>query len=474
MRMSRLATIAWGIAQIAVALGAQWIDRSVLDAGLLVLSFAAGPVLGAFLTGVLTTRVGSHRHAERHARRDRRRARWAWWTDACAWTWFALARRDGHRWGRARVVARASRGAPMAEAFDAAAEILLEGVLRARVPGGSVEVGRIAGPVWRRAFGDADLRSRRAGDDRRDDLRSRVADQGHRHDDARDARRGRRGAEPGRQRPRLAAGVARSRSRDGHDPRSAGACLGSAGVPAVLPRSHRPRRVRSRRSAACRSNTRRDRIAPTATWASCCWGSSSRTRAATGPGPAGVLDPAATLAAQFRKIASFLTSEPLTFNPPRPWRERTAPTEIDAWRGRLLTGEVHDENTWALGGAAGHAGLFGTASAVGAFARAVLRTIAGETRAGAARDIREFIRRTAVPGSSRALGWDTMLPDLVVRDAPVADRDRPHRVYRHLVVDRLGAGSLHRPAHQPGPSNAGERAPQGRSDPGFTMRSLNS
>src|SRR4029078_686122 len=36
MRLSRYATIGWGIAQIAVALGAQWIDRSVLDAGLLV------------------------------------------------------------------------------------------------------------------------------------------------------------------------------------------------------------------------------------------------------------------------------------------------------------------------------------------------------------------------------------------------------------------------------------------------------
>src|SRR6185369_740202 len=59
MRLSRYATIGWGIAQIGVALGAQWIDRSVLDAGLLVLSFAAGPVLGAFLTGVLIRRVSS-------------------------------------------------------------------------------------------------------------------------------------------------------------------------------------------------------------------------------------------------------------------------------------------------------------------------------------------------------------------------------------------------------------------------------
>ena len=88
----------------------------------------------------------------------------------------------------------------------------------------------------------------------------------------------------------------------------------------------------------------------------------------------GMLDPTATLAAQFRKIAWYMTAEPLTFNPPRPWRKRTAPTEIDAWRGRLLTGEVHDENTWALGGVAAHAGLFGTAPAVGTYARAVLTT----------------------------------------------------------------------------------------------------
>ena len=124
----------------------------------------------------------------------------------------------------------------------------------------------------------------------------------------------------------------------------------------------------------------------------------------------GRFDPSVTLASQFRRIASFITAEPLTFNPPRPWRPRTAPTEVDSWRGRLLVGEVHDENTWALGGAAGHAGLFGTAGAVGAFARAVLQTIAGEHILAQPAMFREFSRRTDVPGSSRALGWDTMLP----------------------------------------------------------------
>jgi solute:Na+ symporter, SSS family len=89
MRMSRRATVVWGVAQIAVALAAQWIDRSVLDAGLLVLSFAAGPVLGAFLVGVLSTRVGSTAMLTGMLA-GTAAVSWAWLTGACAWTWYAL------------------------------------------------------------------------------------------------------------------------------------------------------------------------------------------------------------------------------------------------------------------------------------------------------------------------------------------------------------------------------------------------
>lgn len=54
---------------------------------------------------------------------------------------------------------------------------------------------------------------------------------------------------------------------------------------------------------------------------------------------------------------------------PRP-RERCAATERDATvRQRRLRGEVHDENAFAMGGVAGHAGLFGTAADVAAMAR---------------------------------------------------------------------------------------------------------
>jgi serine-type D-Ala-D-Ala carboxypeptidase len=103
--------------------------------------------------------------------------------------------------------------------------------------------------------------------------------------------------------------------------------------------------------------------------------------------------------------------ERLQFNPPPQWRRDTAPTEQDAWRGRLLTGEVHDENAWALGGVAGHAGLFGTSAAVSAYARHLLQVLDGRTGAFSRDLLRTFItRRADVPGSSRALGWDTMLP----------------------------------------------------------------
>jgi CubicO group peptidase (beta-lactamase class C family) len=105
------------------------------------------------------------------------------------------------------------------------------------------------------------------------------------------------------------------------------------------------------------------------------------------------------------------TGEELQFLPPLGWRTRTAPTERDPWRQRVLVGEVHDENAAALGGVAGHAGLFGTAPAVGAFARHIFQVLDGRTGVFAEASVRRFItRREGISGSSRALGWDTMLP----------------------------------------------------------------
>ena len=107
-------------------------------------------------------------------------------------------------------------------------------------------------------------------------------------------------------------------------------------------------------------------------------------------------------------------SAPLVFGPPGDVRARAAPTRFSDARERLLQGEVDDDNAWAMGGVAGHAGLFGTAGAVGVFARGLLRVLrrdAAAERALVSCDVlRRFLQPSAVPASSRALGWDLMRP----------------------------------------------------------------
>jgi CubicO group peptidase (beta-lactamase class C family) len=118
--------------------------------------------------------------------------------------------------------------------------------------------------------------------------------------------------------------------------------------------------------------------------------------------------PFETLAREFLQP---VTASPLLFKPPSSLRRVIAPTEFDPWRGRRLVGEVHDENAWALGGVAGHAGLFGAAEAVGDFARAILRALtSGDDRIARNETVRHFVTRVSEVPGSRALGWDTMLP----------------------------------------------------------------
>ncbi len=297
----------------------------------------------------------------------------------------------------------------MPDAFEHAAEILLEGILDRAFPAASVEVGRKAGPLWQRAFGTLtyDPYSAETTGDTIFDLASltkvistatlvmRAIDAGRLDLDepVRDRLREWRGAD------RFAVTI---RDLLAH----------SSGLPSYLP--------------FFRDHTGRAEFEPAICHTPLEYGPGSQSIYSdlgfmllgfiledlySGPGrAAGRIDPSATLASQFRTVASFVTSDPLTFSPSRAWRPRTAPTETDAWRGRGLVGEVHDENTWALGGAAGHAGLFGTSEAVGAFARAVLHTIGGEPALAQPSTLRAFIQRTSVPGSSRALAWDTMLP----------------------------------------------------------------
>ena len=119
----------------------------------------------------------------------------------------------------------------------------------------------------------------------------------------------------------------------------------------------------------------------------------------------------APFSSQAAQLLSEVTSAPLMFNPPAELRPSIAPTENDPWRGRRLVGEVHDENCWALGGAAGHSGLFGTAQSVGDFARSMLGALKGtDARIASADTVRLFVTRAGGATGSRALGWDTMLP----------------------------------------------------------------
>lgn len=84
---------------------------------------------------------------------------------------------------------------------------------------------------------------------------------------------------------------------------------------------------------------------------------------------------------------------------------RVAPTEDVPWRGGLVRGQVHDENAWALTGlgGSGHAGMFGTISAVLRFGEAVLDSLEG-SGPFAAVDLRWLVAPR--PGGTLRAGFD--------------------------------------------------------------------
>jgi CubicO group peptidase (beta-lactamase class C family) len=107
-----------------------------------------------------------------------------------------------------------------------------------------------------------------------------------------------------------------------------------------------------------------------------------------------------------RRIFAPLGMRDTRFRPDASLRPRIAMTEVDSARGHIW-GEVHDPNAWALGGVAGHAGLFSSARDMAVFAQMLLN--GGEY--GGARILRPAtVARWTAPEfarSSRALGWDT-------------------------------------------------------------------
>lgn len=93
---------------------------------------------------------------------------------------------------------------------------------------------------------------------------------------------------------------------------------------------------------------------------------------------------------------------------PEALRRGFAATENCPWRERILWGEVHDPNASAMGGVAGHAGLFAPADDVMRFAQTLLDVWHGRSDAWPRERLREFLQRQDLPpGSDWALGWDT-------------------------------------------------------------------
>ena len=85
-----------------------------------------------------------------------------------------------------------------------------------------------------------------------------------------------------------------------------------------------------------------------------------------------------------------------------------AATEHCPWRGKLLQGEVHDDNAYTLGGVAGHAGLFGTARDIYRLLRELLNTYLGASNTGLFHEdlVHTFFHRHSDVGTW-ALGFDT-------------------------------------------------------------------
>jgi CubicO group peptidase (beta-lactamase class C family) len=95
------------------------------------------------------------------------------------------------------------------------------------------------------------------------------------------------------------------------------------------------------------------------------------------------------------------------YNPPKKLWPEIAPTEIDnQLRHRLVQGEVHDENAYAIGGVSGHAGVFSTSPDLAAFCQMLLNGgVYAHHRIVKRETIAEFTAPQALAKNTRTLGW---------------------------------------------------------------------
>jgi CubicO group peptidase (beta-lactamase class C family) len=91
-----------------------------------------------------------------------------------------------------------------------------------------------------------------------------------------------------------------------------------------------------------------------------------------------------------------------------PVTDMIAPTERCPWRKKILCGEVHDDNAWAMGGVAGHAGLFSSAKDLDVLLCHLTESYREPDRFIPQRIMRTFwTRDVTVPESTWCLGWDS-------------------------------------------------------------------
>ena len=86
-----------------------------------------------------------------------------------------------------------------------------------------------------------------------------------------------------------------------------------------------------------------------------------------------------------------------------------APTEKCPWRKKILQGEAHDDNTWALGGVAPHAGLFGTMKDMVSWGRSVRSALFGGSRFLSTKVLKQFTKRS-MPAHQGDWGLGFMMP----------------------------------------------------------------
>ena len=95
----------------------------------------------------------------------------------------------------------------------------------------------------------------------------------------------------------------------------------------------------------------------------------------------------------------------------QPVEEMIAPTENCPWRKKILCGEVHDDNAYAMGGVAGHAGLFSSARDIHAFLVRLDQCRTGTDNFLPQPLVEEFLAKDqTLIHSTFALGWDTPTP----------------------------------------------------------------